>query len=106
MEDGASRTAATAATAASRGSLINLVKQSAGQEAGAGVRGLGVLLSHPVYILVSVGPAHVEVRIDTGGAGASFLISRFWFQGRPPFMGSEASTFLGSNFSILIAQIA
>ena len=43
---------------------------------------------------------------DPKPAGSSFLISRFWFQRRPPFMGSEASTFLDSNFSILIAQIA
>ena len=37
---------------------------------------------------------------------SSFLISRFWFQRSPPFMGSEASTFLDSDFSILVAQIA
>ena len=43
---------------------------------------------------------------DPKPAGSSFLISRFWFQRRPPFMGSEASTFLDSKFSILIAQIA
>ena len=34
----------------------------------------------------------------------SFRVSGF--QRRPPFMGSEASTFLDSDFSILIAQIA
>ena len=39
-------------------------------------------------------------------AGSSFLISRFWFQRSPPFTGSEASTFLDSDFSILVAQIA
>eukprot|EP00964_Phaeocystis_antarctica_P029000 scaffold16334_cov97-Phaeocystis_antarctica.AAC.7 len=39
-------------------------------------------------------------------AGSSFLISRFWFQRSPPFMGFEASTFLDSDFSILVAQIA
>ena len=38
--------------------------------------------------------------------GSSFLISRFWFQRSPPFMGFEASTFLDSDFSILVAQIA
>ena len=43
---------------------------------------------------------------DPKPAGSSFQISRFWFQRRPPFMGSEASTFLDSDFSILVAQIA
>ena len=28
------------------------------------------------------------------------------FKGSPPFMGSEASTFIDSDFSILVAQIA
>ena len=39
-------------------------------------------------------------------AGSSFLISRFWFQRSPPSMGFEASTFIDSDFSILVAQIA
>ena len=52
-------------------------------------------------ILVSKRPLHIP---NPPVPHFSFLVSGF--KGSPPFMGSEASTFLDSDFSILVAQIA
>eukprot|EP00964_Phaeocystis_antarctica_P062124 scaffold37178_cov60-Phaeocystis_antarctica.AAC.1 len=52
-------------------------------------------------ILVSKRPLHIP---NPPVPHFSFLVSGF--KGSPPFMGSEASTFIDSDFSILVAQIA